>query len=87
MYRSKTRGEIFHFLENFQKSQVLECSEKLKNEVLSNLEGVDFWGPESQKVKILPLLCTDQQQGGIFHRIELIVQRVISHFLEYTTCF
>ena len=65
--------DFFYFLETFQKSQVLECSEKLKNEVLSNLEEVDFWGPESQKVKNPPFLCTDQQQGGIFHRIELMV--------------
>ena len=62
----ENKGGIFHFLENFQKSQVLECSEKLKNEVLSNLEGVDFWSPESQKVKNPPLLCTDRQQGGNF---------------------
>ena len=33
---------MFHILENLQKSQVLECSEELKNEDLSNLEGVDF---------------------------------------------
>ena len=39
----RKQGGIFHFLEIFQKSQVLECSETLKNEVLSNLEGVDFW--------------------------------------------
>ena len=55
---SKTKG--------IQKSQVLECSENLKNEVLSNLEGIDFWCPGSQKVNP-PLLCnvTDLQQGGI----------------------
>ena len=60
------QGEISLVLENFQKSQILECSEKLKNEVLNNLEGVDFWDPESQKVKNFPpLLCTDLQQGEI----------------------
>ena len=37
----KQGGNFSHF-ENFSKNQVLECSEKLKNEVLSNLEGVDF---------------------------------------------
>ena len=58
---------MFHILGNFQKSQVLECSEKLKNEVLSNLEGVDFWPILGPELKIFPpLLCTDRKQGGKF---------------------
>ena len=76
----ENKGEgIFHFLENFQKSQVLECSEKLKNEVLSNLEGVDFWSPESQKVKNFPPCCVPiDNKGGIFHRIELM-SKIYAH--------
>ena len=58
----KQGGVIPLILENFQKSQVLECSEKLKNEVLNNLEGVDFWGPELKEFP--PLLCTNRKQGG-----------------------
>ena len=61
----ENKGEIPLILENFQKSQVLECSEKLKNEVLSNLEGVDFWpilGPELKKFPP----CSDwDKQGGL----------------------
>ena len=67
----ENKGEIYHFLENFQKSQVLECSEKLKNEVLSNLEGVDFLSPESQKVKNSPLVVyRSTTRGEFFHFLE-----------------
>ena len=56
------KGGIFSLFGKFSKSQVLECSEKLKNEVLNNLEGVDFWGPELKEFP--PLLCTNRKQGG-----------------------
>ena len=63
----QNKGGTSHILENFQKSQVLECSEKLKNEVLSNLEGVDFWGPELKKFPLV--LYQSETRGEIPQRL------------------
>ena len=60
----RKQGGISLILKKVKKSQILECSEKLKNEVLSNLEGVDFGQFWSRIKEISPLLCTDLQQGG-----------------------
>ena len=59
------KGEMFHICDNFQKSIVLECSEKLKNEVLSNLEGVDFWPILGPELKKFPPCCVTIENKGI----------------------
>ena len=65
----KQGGNFSHFEKN-KKSQILECSKKLKNEVLSNLEGVDFWSPKCEKSP--PVLYQSETRGGTFQGNELI---------------